>query len=159
MPSCVPSQMRSGHSVLAYRSQAPSLGSSRSKPLSAAALASSDASTGSGGLGQALANPPYQQRNVRTLPAAIGVQFIQHQEPKTGAVADDVAIESLLPGHQELEHHEVCLQDVRRVVGDPPALHAVLLARVALAGHRSPGTFCRNFSSSSCWLLASAFIG
>ncbi|HRI06173.1 MAG TPA: hypothetical protein PKW35_00080 [Nannocystaceae bacterium] len=60
------------------------------------------------------------------------MQLIEHQEAQALAVADHLAIELVLPGHQQLEHHEVGQQDVGRVVGDASALLAVLLTRVTL---------------------------
>ena len=78
-----------------------------------------------------LADPAHQQRHVRTLAAAVRVQFVQNQEAQARAVADDPAVDLLLPRHEELEHHEVGEQDVRRVVRDLPPLAGVFLPRVA----------------------------
>ena len=78
-----------------------------------------------------LADPAHQQRHVRTLAAAVRVQFVQNQEAQARAVADDPAVDLLLPRHEELEHHEVGEEDVRRVVRDPSPLVRILLPRVA----------------------------
>ena len=90
---------------------------------------------------QALPDAAHQQRHVCTLAAAVGVELVQDQEPKAGAVADDPAVQFLLPRHQQLQHHEVGEENVGRMVGNPPPLVPVLLPRVAgerdrgLAGH------------------------
>ena len=78
-----------------------------------------------------LADPAHQQRHVRTLAAAVRVQFVQNQEAQARAVADDPAVDLLLPRHEEFEHHEVGEQDVRGFVRDPSPLAAVFLPRVA----------------------------
>ena len=67
---------------------------------------------------QPLAHAAHEQRDVGALAAAVRVQLVEHEEPQTRAVADDLAIELVLTGHQELEHHEVGEQDVGRVLGD-----------------------------------------
>ena len=72
-----------------------------------------------------------EECDVGTLAAAIGVQFVEHQESETRTVANDLAINVLLTGHQELEHHEVRQQDVRRIVGDPTTFLGVLLSCIA----------------------------
>ena len=78
-----------------------------------------------------LTDAAHQQRHVRTLAAAVGVQLVEDEEAQILAVADDPAVDLLLPRHEELEHHEVGEQDVRGLVRDPPPLAGVFLPRVA----------------------------
>ena len=78
-----------------------------------------------------LADTAHQQRHVRTLAATVRVQLVQDEEAQARAVADDPAVDLLLPRHEELEHHEVGEEDVRRVVRDPSPLVRILLPRVA----------------------------
>ena len=80
---------------------------------------------------QALADPAHQQRHVRALAAAVRAQLVQDQEAKARAVADDPAVELVLPRHQEFQHHEVGQENVRGLVRNPLPLVPVLLARVA----------------------------
>ena len=74
-----------------------------------------------------LTDAAHQQRHVRALAAAVRVQLVEDEEAKARAVADDLTVELLLPRHEELEHHEVGEQDVRRLVRDPPPLAGVFL--------------------------------
>jgi hypothetical protein len=69
--------------------------------------------------------------NVRTLPAAIGMQLVEHQEIETVGVGDDRAVERVLPGHQQLEHHEIGEQDVGLRLANSLALLRAFLARIA----------------------------
>ena len=78
-----------------------------------------------------LTDPAHEQRHVRTLTAAVGVQLVQDEEAKPRAVADDPAVDLLLPRHQEFEHHEVGKKDVRGLVRNLLPLAPVLLPRVA----------------------------
>ena len=102
-----------------------------------------------------------QQRDVRALATAVGVQLVEDQEREPLGRPHQRAV--LAAGEQQLEHHVVGEQDVRRVAADRLALLALLLARVAGEPHRRAGRrgspargTCR---SSSSWLLARAFIG
>ena len=72
--------------------------------------------------------------DVGALAAAVGVKLVEDQEFEVFAIADRPLVEFVLPGQQQFEHHEVGQQDVRRVVGDAPALLLVFLAGVALVG-------------------------
>ena len=78
-----------------------------------------------------LPDTAHQQRHVGTLAATVCVELVQDEEPKASAVADDPAVDLLLPRHEELEHHEVGEEDVRRLVGNPLPLVLVLLSGVA----------------------------
>jgi hypothetical protein len=110
--------------------------------------------------GQALADAPHEQRDVGALSPAVGVELVEHEEAQARAVADDLAVDLVLPRHEQLEHHEVGEQDVWRVVGDALAQLVALLPGVARESHRaSARAVGRYFASSSNWLLASAFIG
>ena len=77
-------------------------------------------------------HPPDQQGDIGPLPSPVGMQFIEDEKPEAGTVPDDLAVEVILPGHQELEHHEVGQQDVRRVGRDALPFLVALLARVPL---------------------------
>ena len=82
-----------------------------------------------------VADPPYEQGDVGALAAAIGVQLVEHEELQPlGGVNEPLAL--LGPGEDQLEHHVVGEQDVRRVAQDPLALLPLLLAGVAREGHR-----------------------
>ncbi len=60
-------------------------------------------------------DPSDQQGDVRSLPAAVGVQFIEYQEPQIFEdVVPDVHIFSA-PGQDQLQHHVVGHQDMGRV--------------------------------------------
>ena len=74
---------------------------------------------------------PHQQRHVGTLPPAVGVKLVEHQELQALAVANHVLIDRVLAGHQVLKHHEVRQQDVRRVRADRAAGFGVFLPREA----------------------------
>jgi hypothetical protein len=65
------------------------------------------------------------------MPAAVGVQLLQHEGREAGPVPDYFAIELVLTGHQELEHHEVRGRDVWRILRSVTTLLGILLAGVA----------------------------
>ena len=77
----------------------------------------------------------HQHGDVGALASAIGMQLVEHHEAQTGAVLDDLLVKLRLPGHQQLEHHEIRQQDVRRIVLDLLALLRALLAGVPGKGH------------------------
>ena len=81
-------------------------------------------------------DPAHEQRHVRTLAAAVRVQLVQDQEVQAFAVADDLAVELLLPCHEELQHHEVGEKDVRGLACNPLPLAPVVLPRVAVERDR-----------------------
>jgi hypothetical protein len=70
--------------------------------------------------GEALAHAAHEEGDVGALAPAVGVQLVEHEEAQPRAVADHLAIELVLPGHQQLEHHEVGEQDVGRVSAIAP---------------------------------------
>ena len=78
-----------------------------------------------------LTDTAHQQRHVGTLAATVCMEFVEDEEPKARAVADDPAVDLLLACHEELEHHEVGEENVRRLVGNPLPFVLVLLSRVA----------------------------
>ena len=80
---------------------------------------------------QALADTAHQQRHVCTLAAAVRVELVQDEEAKARAVSDDPPVEFFLPRNEELKHHEIGKEDVRRIVCHPPPLVSVFLPRVA----------------------------
>ena len=84
-----------------------------------------------------LTDPAHEQRHVRTLTAAVRVQLVQDQEAQALAVANDLAVELLLPRHQELQHHEVGEKDVRGLACNPLPLALVVLPRVAVERDRT----------------------
>jgi len=85
---------------------------------------------------ETLANAADEEGDIRALAPAVRVELVEDEEPQAGAVPDDLAVDLLLTGHQELEHHEVREEDVRRVLGDLPTRIVVLLSRVAPDGDR-----------------------
>ena len=64
------------------------------------------------------------------------MELVQNQESKVCAVADDAAIDLILPRHEELKHHEVGEKNVRGVIRDPSPLVPTFLPSVA--GERDP---------------------
>jgi hypothetical protein len=101
-----------------------------------------------------------EQGHVGALAAPVGVQLVEHQESQVAELADEAAVG--VAGEHQLEHHVVGEDDVGRVLADLLAFLVVLLAGVAPVGDRRAmphGPWPRNLSSSSFWLLASAFIG
>lgn len=76
-----------------------------------------------------LADASHQQRHVGTLPAAVGVQLVEHQEAQPLCCPDEI----VLPGPREdqLQHHVVGEEDVWWRGNDLAALLIRLLARVA----------------------------
>ena len=62
------------------------------------------------------------------------MKLVEDQEIEVFAIGDDALVEFVLPRQQQFEHHEVGEQDVRRVVGDAPALVLVFLSGVARVG-------------------------
>jgi hypothetical protein len=66
-------------------------------------------------------------------------------------VRDDGAVELALPRHRELEHHEICEQDIRLCFSDPIAVLLAFLPSIPRKGRRSccGKPHCSmNFSSS-----------
>ena len=78
--------------------------------------------------------PSDQKRDVGALPPAVGVQLVQDEEPQALGRPDEAAL--VRAGQDELEHHVVGEQDVRRVGDDRLALLRRLLPGVPLEGHR-----------------------
>ena len=85
-----------------------------------------------------IANPrletAHQHRHIRALAPAVGVQLIQHNEPQAAAILDDLPVQSILPRHEQFEHHEVREQNVRRVVLDALPFIRAFLAGVSREG-------------------------
>ena len=85
---------------------------------------------------------PDQEGDIGPLPSPVGMQLIQDEKPEAGTVPNDLAVKVVLPGHQELEHHEVGQQDVGRVRSNAHPFLVTLLARVPLeldwAGNARP---------------------
>jgi len=71
------------------------------------------------------------------------MQFVEHDELEPAGVVDDLGVQGVLPRKQQLGHHEVRKQDIRRIVSDPLPLFLALLTRVApyhrLQLFRQPG--------------------
>jgi hypothetical protein len=107
-------------------------------------------------------NTAHEHGNVCTLASAIGVELIENDEVEPLGIADDRLVEVVLPGHQQLEHHEVGQDDVGLGVADPLPLLVTLLTRVAGEG-RAPrllqACLVHEFLELAIWLLASAFMG
>ena len=69
-----------------------------------------------------------KQRNVCPLPASIRMEFIQYQEPQALRCFDQLLLVD--PRQNQLQHHVVREQDVRRFGNDCIALFVALLAGV-----------------------------
>ena len=74
-----------------------------------------------------------QHGNVCALAAPIGVQFVQNQEFEALAMIDHAPVDFLVTREDQLQHHEVGQQYVRRIVLDALALSRAFLPGVA--GH------------------------
>ena len=83
---------------------------------------------------ECLSAAPDQERHVCTLAAPIGVELIEDQKPQPLRGADQLSI--LRSGEQELEHHVVREEDVRRIAPNGFADVAFLLPRVPGEAHR-----------------------
>jgi len=62
------------------------------------------------------------------------MQLVQHQELKTGTVVHHLPVDVLIAGEDQLQHHEVGQQNVRRIGGDSLTDSCILLPSVALDG-------------------------
>ncbi len=82
-----------------------------------------------------LADPADQERHVRALPAAVGVQLVEDQELQSLGHADQAG-PVVRPGQHQLQHHVVRQQDVRRVLAQLPTLFVGLLPGVTGEGDR-----------------------
>ena len=69
-------------------------------------------------------------RHVGALAAAVGVQLVEHEEPKILGLGNELALVG--SGEDQLQHHVVREQDVGRVGDDPLAFLVLLLPRVPL---------------------------
>ena len=70
-----------------------------------------------------------EHRDVGALAAAIGVQLVEHEKPEPQGGSHQLAV--LASGEQQLQHHVVREQDVRRIASDRLAL--VLMQEELLA--------------------------
>ena len=57
-----------------------------------------------------------QQSHIRSLPAAVGMEFVEDEKAEPLGGADQRAV--LIPGQEQFEHHVVGQQDVGRIVPD-----------------------------------------
>ncbi|OPZ75192.1 MAG: hypothetical protein BWY82_00377 [Verrucomicrobia bacterium ADurb.Bin474] len=64
------------------------------------------------------------------------MQFIEHQKREPAAIVHYLAVNLLIAGEDELEHHVVGQQNIRRVIRDALARGCVLLSGVAFDGDR-----------------------
>lgn len=62
------------------------------------------------------------------------MQFIKDEELESIGSPNDGFVDLVLPGHHELQHHEVGQDDVRRILGYAVTLLAFLLACIAREG-------------------------
>ena len=117
----------------------------RSAGRNLAALLQVAAATGQGRRGahelqaigmQGILHPPHQQCDIGTLPAAVGVQLVQHQEAQPLCSFNQAML--LGTGQDQLQHHIVGEQDVGRVLDDLGLLGIVLLPGVGGEAHRLP---------------------
>src|SRR5690606_28009324 len=78
---------------------------------------------------EGLAATADEHGDVGTLPPAVGVEFVEHQEPESLSGADECPI--LCPRKQQLEHHVVRQQDVWWFPANGFASVTLLLPRVS----------------------------
>ena len=69
--------------------------------------------------------------HVRSLAPPIGVELVKDNELHSPGMVDDFGIQFVLPGQQQLGHHEVGQQNIGRLPGNALALLPAFLARVA----------------------------
>lgn len=77
-----------------------------------------------------LPKPADQERHVRPLPAPVRVKLVENKEREPLAMRDHPPIHLLVAGQDQLEHHEVRQEDVRRVLRDGDAFMGLLLPGV-----------------------------
>ena len=58
------------------------------------------------------------------------MQLVQDDELKPPRVRHDLGIDGVLPSQQELRHHEVGQENIRRILRDPLAFLLILLSGV-----------------------------
>lgn len=72
---------------------------------------------------------PDQQSNVRTLSAAVGMQFVENEEAHTLRGANQFAV--LAAGEQQLQHHVVGEEEVRWITTNHLLFDNLLLTRIS----------------------------
>ena len=83
---------------------------------------------------QPVAHPADQQRDIRPLPSAIGVQFVQDQ--KAQSLACSMSCFSRDSSHHELKHDVVGQENIRRIGDDALAFLQVFLTGIARKRNR-----------------------
>ena len=68
-----------------------------------------------------------QQRDISSLPAAIGVKLVESQKLQPLGMANQLTI--VRPSQQQLQHHVICQQDIRWIVPQLSALIELFLCR------------------------------
>ena len=86
---------------------------------------------------QSLTDSAHQQRHISALASSVGVQFIEHQELQSLGVGNHLLVNGVLPRQQQLQHHEVGEQDVRRVGLHRLPLFSAFLTRKAAESDRT----------------------
>jgi hypothetical protein len=81
-----------------------------------------------------IAEPPHQEGHIRTLPATVGMQFVQHQKLEAGSCLDQGPFPR--PGEDKFEHHIVGQQNVRRIRDDSCPVPRRFLPGVTVERHR-----------------------
>ena len=98
----------------------------------------------------------HQHGHIRSLPAAIRVEFVQNEKAQSlGCLHQRSSFVG--PGQDQLQHHVVREQDVGRIGHDPLFLLVLLLSRVPFKGDgptavrdsRDPGT--SSVRPTGCW--------
>ena len=83
---------------------------------------------------ETLLHPPHKHCDVRALTATIGVKLVEHEEIEANRVLDHLLVELVLPGHEQLEHHEVRKDDVGLLLSNSLALVLAFLSGVTRNG-------------------------
>ena len=98
------------------------------------AVAGSDTVAGGDAVAESVAAAADEHCDVRPLSAPVGVQLVEDEEPETLGGPHQRTV--LAAREQQLQHHVVRQEDVRRLVTDGLADGAPFLSRVAREAHR-----------------------
>ena len=99
-------------------------------------VAKGDAVAGGDAVAESVAAAADEHRDVRALAAPVGVQLVEDEELE--ALGGPHQLTVLAAREQQLQHHVVRQEDVRRIVANRLADGAPFLPRIACEAHRRP---------------------
>src|SRR5260370_41793360 len=80
---------------------------------------------------EGIGNPTHKHGDIGPMSAAISMKIVEHNEIEAVRIRDYGPIESILPRHQEFEHHEVGEEDIGLRLADALTFLTAFLASVA----------------------------